>query len=160
MKKFRITNIEYDVELEDIMKILEDWYNADESNVNYVKSLRTFLDTLPEEIIADIPEEDIGTEEDIDDVLSDYISDETGWLVNKFKFEEIKEDKEDNKQNDFSKTIKDLLDLYEEIAYNPKPDEINKELILENLSIDYDDMVDLRNRIHDSTDEEPPELFE
>lgn len=73
--KVRVYNIDYDIKEEDV---------DDDLSIEYVRSL------LPNELELEVE----CLEDDLEDMLVDAISDETGWLVNSYKYEIITGSKE------------------------------------------------------------------
>lgn len=57
------------------------------------------------------------------------------------------------------KNLDDIITAYRHNQYMFVENATNKKVI-EDLKGDYNSLVELRNRIHDSTDEEPPKLYE
>lgn len=83
--KFRIFNIKYAIEAEDLdldqdnFDSVEDYHDAASIEIQKIE------ETLPSELHIDM-DDDIG-ENDVYDELCSRISDKTGWLVRKFNFE-------------------------------------------------------------------------
>ena len=93
VKYFRVrtTHIDYCVEEEDVMEDIcedasieedsEEFYDAIDAKIKEVK------ESLPQHLELEIECE----EEDLDDMVCDAISEETGWLVNGFAYDIIEE---------------------------------------------------------------------
>lgn len=89
-KKFKITNIDWDIDKDELIDIIEE---SEETNPLITIQLPT---TMEIEITFDKDEE-----LDIDDIISNELSNKIGWAVNSFNFEE-----ENTKKNDDFHTIK------------------------------------------------------
>ena len=87
---YRVFNIDYCIEPEDLELDREDFETEDEYNLACEKEIAAIIEEedLPNELWYDVEAEDI---EDLEDTLCEMISDETGWLVNSFEYEEIGE---------------------------------------------------------------------
>ena len=93
VKYFRVktTHIDYCIEEEDVMEDIcedasieedsEEFYDAIDAEIKRIKS------ELPQHLELEIECE----EEDLDDMVCDAISEETGWLVNGFTYDIIEE---------------------------------------------------------------------
>lgn len=96
MKKIRLFNIVYSINEEDLFDNfpeLEETSDKCDETENYDElqdELELYEDKirseLPKELIMEIPDKDNAKDYD----LADYISDETGWLVDDFDYEEMK----------------------------------------------------------------------
>ena len=94
VKYFRVktTHIDYCIEEEDVMEDIcedasieedsEEFYDAIDAEIKRIKS------ELPQHLELEIECE----EEDLDDMVCDAISEETGWLVNGFTYDIISEE--------------------------------------------------------------------
>lgn len=84
MKKYKVYNIEYDIEPEDIQGIDEDDYAMP---VDYIRAceneIEGIVDELPEEMTIKLEDD----EPDVIDALLDEICDRTGWLIRHFDCE-------------------------------------------------------------------------
>lgn len=86
--RIKITKVDYCVEEEDVIDLVNvrpeystAWYDAIDKKIEEIKS------TLPQQFRFDV---DCDDEEDLEDIICDNISDETGWLVNSFEWKEVK----------------------------------------------------------------------
>ena len=92
--KYKVTNIKYSIELEDVA----DEFDEDDFALrsDYIeeceKKIEEIEEDLPSEMIVDI-DDDTDTD-DVDDAISDVISDKTGWLIESFNFEPVAESRE------------------------------------------------------------------
>ena len=56
------------------------------------------------------------------------------------------------------KTIKEILNQYKETYATPET--VDDAKLLKDIKSDYNSIIDLRNRIHDSTDTEPCKMYD
>jgi len=86
--KYKITEIEYDIEPEDFQDEIDESDYALRSD--FIKDCESLmedkLESQPSEMEVELDDE-FGDEQDIQDKLADEISDRTGWLVKSFKYE-------------------------------------------------------------------------
>ncbi len=83
---YEITQIEYEID-DDDLDIDRDDYETEEDYQYALEEERENVESnLPSRLIIDI--EDVDTDE-LEDVLTERISDETGWLVKDFVYEEM-----------------------------------------------------------------------
>lgn len=83
-KKFKITNIDWDIDRNELIDIIEE--NEESSPLTVIRNLLKKLPkTMEMEITFDKDEE-----LDIDDIISNELSNKIGWAVNSFNFKEIK----------------------------------------------------------------------
>lgn len=83
-KKFKITNIDWDIDRNELIDIIEE--NEESSPLTVIRNLLKKLPkTMEMEITFDKDEE-----LDIDDIISNEFSNKIGWAVNSFNFKEIK----------------------------------------------------------------------
>lgn len=88
MITYRVFNINYSIEPEDIIYINEDDYALRSDYIQACEDeVNSIIDDLPTEIEVKIDDDFDG---DLDDELSDAISDVTGWLVEGFDYEKLK----------------------------------------------------------------------
>ena len=90
--KVKTTSIDYCVEDEDVCEDIcndpeieedsEEFYDAIEAKIEEIKN------SLPQELILEFYDCE---REDLDDIVCDAISEETGWLVNSFTYDIIEE---------------------------------------------------------------------
>ena len=89
--KYKVTNINYCIEPEDVADDFDE--NDFALRSDYIaeceKRIEEIEESLPSEMTVEISDETDA--EDIDDEISDIISDKTGWLVNGFDFEKSEE---------------------------------------------------------------------
>lgn len=71
----KVTKIEYSVSEQD----------AEDNNM----TVEEIIDALPKELTISV---DVFNDDDVEALLTDAISDETGWLIESFKFDIIKEE--------------------------------------------------------------------
>lgn len=76
--RVKVTDIEYDIAKEDFDRELTD--------KEFEKERRELIKTLPQSLTLTFTCDD---DEDIEDTIADKISDETGWLVDTFKYDVI-----------------------------------------------------------------------
>ena len=94
VKYFRVktTHIDYCVEEEDVCDEIANDLEIEEDSEEYYDAIHNEIkrikETLPQELILEIECE----EEDLDDMVCDAISEETGWLVNGFSYDIISEE--------------------------------------------------------------------
>ena len=100
-KTFKITKIRYFIEDYDVEEVLKDeGYEASIDEAGYLyydyevmkEKRQEIQDSLPSELTVEI-DTDIYPIDDgyvLEDLLNDEISDETGWLVEDYWFEEVK----------------------------------------------------------------------
>ena len=81
----RCYNIDYCIELEDLESNGFDIDNMTDEEIEAAK--QKIRSTLPEELTLDVE----CTEEDLEDVVVDVLSDETGWLINSYDYAIISE---------------------------------------------------------------------
>ena len=76
--KVKVTSVDYCVEDEDVIDYVEDCDDEEEieAKIEEIKS------SLPQTLELDIE----GDREDLDDLVCDAISNETGWLINSFDY--------------------------------------------------------------------------
>lgn len=77
----RVHDIDYCIELEDLESNGFDTENM--SDVEIDAAIQKIVDTLPEELTVEVE----CTREDLEEVVCDTISEETGWLVNGFEYD-------------------------------------------------------------------------
>lgn len=89
--KYKVTNINYNIEPEDVA----DEFDEDDFALrsDYIaeceKRIEEIEENLPSEMTVEIDDETDA--DDVDDEISDIISDKTGWLVSGFNFEKVEE---------------------------------------------------------------------
>ena len=89
--KYKVTNINYNIEPED----MADEFDEDDFALrsDYIaeceKRIEEIEENLPSEMTVEI--DDKTDADDVDDEISDIISDKTGWLVSGFNFEKVEE---------------------------------------------------------------------
>ena len=77
----KVHDIDYCIELEDLESNGFDTENM--SDVEIDAAIQKIRDTLPNELTLEVE----CTEEDLEDVVCDAISEETGWLINSFDYD-------------------------------------------------------------------------
>ena len=77
----KVHDIDYCIELEDLESNGFDTENM--SDVEIDVAIQKIRDTLPNELTLEVE----CTEEDLEDVVCDAISEETGWLINSFDYD-------------------------------------------------------------------------
>ena len=100
--KYKVTNIKYGIEPEDVSDEADEFFGVEEDEEitdhyifqnDYDKKCEEIIEetlkNLPSKMIVEI--DDDVDEDDVDDAISDVISDRTGWLIESFNFEEVKE---------------------------------------------------------------------
>lgn len=89
--KYKVTNINYNIEQEDVADEFDE--NDFALRSDYIaeceKRIEEIEENLPSEMTVEIDDETDA--EDIDDKISDIISDKTEWLVSGFNFEKVEE---------------------------------------------------------------------
>lgn len=83
-KKFKITNIDWDIDKNELIDVIEE--NEESSPLTVIRNL---LEQLPKTMEIEITF-DKDEELDIDDIISNELSNKIGWAVNSFNFKEIK----------------------------------------------------------------------
>jgi hypothetical protein len=81
--KIKVTAVDYCVEDEDVIDYVED--DEDEDEIN--DKIREIKDSLPQRLDLEIECEP----EDLDDMVCDAVSEETGWLNNSVTYEIVEE---------------------------------------------------------------------
>lgn len=79
----RCYNIDYCIEFEDLEANGFDVENMTDEEIEAAK--QKIRDTLPDELTLDVE----CTEEDLEDVVVDALSEETGWLINSYQYDII-----------------------------------------------------------------------
>ena len=83
----KVTNIDYCIEEEDVCDEIADDVSIEEDSEEYYEAIQNKI----KEIKADLPQTFTFTfectEDELDDLIAEEISDETGWLVNSFEKE-------------------------------------------------------------------------
>lgn len=75
--KIRTTHIDYCIEYEDVCD-----YVKEEEVDNEIERIKS---SLPQHLELEVECD----EDDLDDVVCDAISNETGWLINSFEYEQV-----------------------------------------------------------------------
>ena len=83
-KKFKITNIDWDIDRNELIDIIEE-----SEETSPLTTIRNLLKQLPKTMEIEITF-DKDEELDIDDIISNELSNKIGWAVNSFNFKEIK----------------------------------------------------------------------
>jgi len=114
-----VSNVEPLYTMEDINEL-----EADELGItpedyleDCINNIKTYIiDELGESFLLDIPVEYCDNDGDIEDYISDYISDETGYLVDSFEWEYAEDD------NDIDESLKENnnIDVYNKNKINKK----------------------------------------
>ena len=85
--KVKVTSVDYCVEPEDICWQFDNDAGLDEDSDEYydaiLKEVERVKASLPQNLELDIECDP----EDLDDIVCDTISEETGWLINSFSYE-------------------------------------------------------------------------
>ena len=91
MYKVKTTKIDYCVEPEDVCWQFDNQADLEEDSEEYYEAIHAKIkrikDSLPQVLVLEIECDP----EDLDDMVGDAISEETGWLVNHFEYEIIEE---------------------------------------------------------------------
>ena len=77
----KVHDIDYCIELEDLESNGFDTENMSDEEID--AAIQKIRDTLPDELTLEVE----CTEEDLEDVVCDAISEETGWLINSFDYD-------------------------------------------------------------------------
>lgn len=85
---YRLFNIIYDIEPEDLDLFEEDFEDEDEYNYACSDEIESIKAALPNEMFITIDEENF-TPDELEDVFCDHISDETGWLIDSYEYEKV-----------------------------------------------------------------------
>ena len=83
---YEITQIEYDIDDSDLDIDRDDYETEEDYQCALEKERENVESNLPSRLIIDIEECDT---DELEDVLTERISDETGWLVKDFVYEEM-----------------------------------------------------------------------
>lgn len=86
--KYKVFNINYAVEDEDVYDYINDQYGLNEED----DCSEEFLRTAKEELLASLPQVvyvDVDETEDLEEAISSAVSDQTGWLVENYQYEDI-----------------------------------------------------------------------
>ena len=86
---YRVFHIQYGIDIEDVMdEFDESEYTCRADLLRDCEGrIAEIEDSLPTSMLLDIPD-DVDPE-DVDDALSDAISEKTGWLVSRFQYERV-----------------------------------------------------------------------
>ncbi len=112
--KIKVTEIDYCIEKEDVEAEAKEHFNISEDedledtgifqndfDKKCEEIIEEIVEGLPSELIVEI--DDDVDDDNIEDEIADAISDKTGWLVNTYEYEKIRQS-----QIDFEDAIKDI----------------------------------------------------
>lgn len=85
---YRLFDIDYCIEPEDLELNEEDYALRSDYLRDCENEIDRILEDLPNEMFITIDEENF-TPDELDDVFSDHISDETGWLIKSYRYEKV-----------------------------------------------------------------------
>jgi len=83
---YRLYNINYCIEPEDLELNEDDYALRSDYLHDCENEIDGILEDLPDEMFITVDEENF-TPDELEDVFSDHISDETGWLVYDYDYE-------------------------------------------------------------------------
>jgi hypothetical protein len=95
--QIKVTSVDYCVEDEDVI----DYVSEDPTDEEIENKIAEIKATLPQELELEIECE----EEDLDDIIADTISEETGWLNNSFTYDVVSKEEVDEDSCDFFENI-------------------------------------------------------
>jgi hypothetical protein len=95
--QIKVTSVDYCVEDEDVI----DYVSEDPTDEEIDNKIAEIKATLPQELDLEIECEP----EDLEDILADTISEETGWLNNSFTYDVVSQEEVDEDSYDFFENI-------------------------------------------------------
>lgn len=92
-KKYKVKNISYHITPEDVDLDEDDFALRSDYLAACTNKINEIIENLPSELIVSVSGEDFdtGTDDELDDILTDIVSDETGFLVESFEYDEVDE---------------------------------------------------------------------